>query len=324
MRQGEMKVRLEQLYALVEIAQLSSMAKAAKKLHTSSQNISKWISQLEEEFDVILFTRSNKGVWLTPQGKEIYELAVEIINKTDSLKYYVDQLPKVNHSLKGTLRLYAHINQTSMMIPLLEKMHLFYPNIRLSLNTSLDMPTPEQFASGEYHVAFACGPKSELPAFDHYSKEADIYCYREDSLKVVMNQNSPYINQRTMSLKTLSKLPLIDYAGDFKKPSFVRLLFAAYDLPVNVIFSCSDPLISLEYIARNEAYCFGSNSTMQVYSHAAQLPITLKPLKEKIMMSNLMIITKNKKNCQKEIEAFKQVFSYQYQEEYKKISFIDK
>ena len=83
-------MRLEQLEALVEIAQLSSMAKAAKKLHTSNQNVSKWISQLEDEFNVILFTRSNRGVYLTPQGKEIYELALEIVNKTDSLRHYID------------------------------------------------------------------------------------------------------------------------------------------------------------------------------------------------------------------------------------------
>lgn len=316
-------MRLEQLYALVEIAKLSSMAKAARNLHTSSQNISKWISQLEEEFNVILFTRSNKGVYLTPEGKAIYELAVEITNKTDSLKYYVDQLPKVNHSLKGVLHLHAHINQTAMMIPLLEKMHLFYPNIRLSLRTALELPSPEQFASGDYHIAFTCEPRSEMAVLKRYAKEVDMYCYREDSLKVVMNQDSPYINQSTMSLKTLSKLPFIDYTGDLKKPSFVRQLFASYELPSTIIFSCDDPLISLEYIARNDAYCFGSNSIMQVYSHAAQLPITIKPLKEKIMMCNLMMLTKNKKSCGKEIEAFKRIFSYQYDDELKKITSFD-
>lgn len=317
-------MRLEQLYALVEIAQLSSMAKAARKLHTSNQNISKWISQLEDEFNVILFTRSNKGVYLTPEGKVIYELAVEITNKTDSLRHYVDQMPKVNHSLKGILHLHAHINQTAMMIPLLEKMHLFYPNIRLSLSTALELPSPEQFASGDYHIAFTCEPKSHMEILDKYSREVEMFCYREDSLKVVMNQDSPYINQSTMSLKTLSRLPFIDYAGDLKKPSFVRQLFASHDLPSTIIFSCDDPLISLEYIARNDAYCFGSNSIMQVYSHAAQLPITIKPLKEKIMMCNLMMITKNRKNCSKEIEAFKHVFNYQYQDEYKQIMELDK
>ena len=314
-------MRLEQLEALVEIAQLSSMAKAAKKLHTSNQNVSKWISQLEDEFNVILFTRSNRGVYLTPQGKEIYELALEIVNKTDSLRHYIDQLPKINHSLHGTLRLHSHINQTAMMIPLLEKMHLFYSNIRLSLNTSLDLPSPEQFASGEFHVAFTCMPKEDVTALDKYNREAEVYSYREDSLKVVMNQNSPYINQSSMSLKTLSKLPFIDYAGDFHKKSFVRQLFASYDLPSNIIFSCNDPLISLEYIARNEAYCFGANSIMRVYSHAAELPIIIKPLKEKIMMSNLILLTNNKKCCGKEVEAFKQVLNYQYQDHFEHVIF---
>ena len=66
-------MRLEQLYAVVEIAHSGSMTAAAQKLHTSSQNMSKIIGQLEKEFNTILFTRSNQGVFLTPQGKIIYE-----------------------------------------------------------------------------------------------------------------------------------------------------------------------------------------------------------------------------------------------------------
>ncbi|MEE0435089.1 MAG: LysR family transcriptional regulator [Peptococcaceae bacterium] len=312
-------MRLEQFYALVEIGQTSSMAKAAAKLHMSNQNVSKLINQLENELGVVLFTRSNKGVFLTPQGKEIYTMAVDIVKKTDSLRLYVDRLPRFVESVQGTLHLSSHINQTAVVVPLLEKMHAFYPNIRLSLSTELTMPKPEAFASGDCQVALASIPAYSMESLRHYKNEADIYIYREDTLKVVMNQNSPYINQSTLSLKTLSKQPFIEYTGNFSNTSFVRELFKKYGLSATVIFSCNDPILALEYIARNDAYCFGVNSIMQANSHATQLSIALKPLKEKIVMYNLVLVTKNKKGCAQEVDAIKEVLAYQFQDQFEPV-----
>ena len=90
-------------------------------------------------------------------------------------------------------------------------------------------------------------------------------------------------------------------------------------MSATVIFSCNDPILALEYIARNDAYCFGVNSIMQANSHATQLSIALKPLKEKIVMYNLVLVTKNKKGCAQEVDAIKEVLAYQFQDQFEPV-----
>lgn len=314
-------MRLEQLYAVVEIAHSGSMTAAAQKLHTSSQNMSKIIGQLEKEFNTILFTRSNQGVFLTPQGKIIYEYALEIIEKTDLLKQHIHTLPSSDSNIHGSLQLSCHTGQAAFMITILERLRFFYPNLRISLHSHLLPPTPKQFASGEYQVAFVSILKDELQSLSRYSKETNIYCFHEEALKVFMNKDSPYINQSTLSLKTLSELPFIDYSGTLDATSFSSQLFAQHGLSPNIIFSCNNPQLALEYISRNDAYCLGTNSGMHVHSIVNKFSIYIKPIKEKFIICYLALITKNKKQFNKEIQAFMNVFHEKFGSSYYLVSF---
>ena len=56
-------MRLEQFEFILEVASKKSMQKAADNLHTSIQNVSKLIKQLEDELHVQLFVRNKYGVF---------------------------------------------------------------------------------------------------------------------------------------------------------------------------------------------------------------------------------------------------------------------
>lgn len=314
-------MRIEQLYAIVEVGQSSSMSEAAQKLHTSSQNVSKTISQLEKELNIILFTRSSQGVFLTPEGKVIYDYACDIVKRIDMLKQYTNILPKQSTSVVGSLHITANISLSSLMVDLLEKMRFFYPNIRISLDSTAAMPTVENFASGKCQASFISLPEEGRDFLKVYQKEADIFFFEEENLKVFMNRNSPYINQNHFSLKTLSKLPFIDYLGEFSSSSFAQQVFARYGLAPNIIFSCNNSQLTLDYISKNDAYCFGTNDILKASSVVKQLPLVIKPLKERINIMRFLLVSKNRKKCGKEIEALVKVFSQHVAERYEKIIF---
>ena len=58
-----------QIRCFLEVANCLSFTKAAKHLFISQSNISRQISSLEEEWDLVLFDRNTKGVKLTAQGQ---------------------------------------------------------------------------------------------------------------------------------------------------------------------------------------------------------------------------------------------------------------
>ncbi|MCQ9329080.1 LysR family transcriptional regulator [Pelistega suis] len=91
----------KQIDALYWTASLGSFSSAAEKLHTTQSAITKRIKELEAYFQVEVFNRSSKKVVLTPKGEEVYQLAIDLINKRDSMLYKLT----ANNMLSGTLRL---------------------------------------------------------------------------------------------------------------------------------------------------------------------------------------------------------------------------
>ncbi|MBF7095607.1 LysR family transcriptional regulator [Alkalibacter mobilis] len=70
-----------QIDIFLEVADCLSFTKAAEKLFVSQPAISKQISSLEKELDLILFNRESRNITLTESGRMLYECFVRM--KTD-------------------------------------------------------------------------------------------------------------------------------------------------------------------------------------------------------------------------------------------------
>ena len=65
---------LKQLQYVVTTAEAGSITEAAGKLFIEQPSHTAAIHELENEFGITLFTRSGKGIELTPEGDEFFEL----------------------------------------------------------------------------------------------------------------------------------------------------------------------------------------------------------------------------------------------------------
>lgn len=61
--------------AFVKTADLGSFTRAAAALNYTQSSISQMIAHLEEEWQVVLLSRSKSGVKLTPEGKALLPYA---------------------------------------------------------------------------------------------------------------------------------------------------------------------------------------------------------------------------------------------------------
>lgn len=73
-------MEFKQLEAFVNIVELNSFSKAAKKLFLSQPTISGYIKSLEEELNVELLIRTTKKVHISDNGEKFYKNAKEIID----------------------------------------------------------------------------------------------------------------------------------------------------------------------------------------------------------------------------------------------------
>lgn len=77
---------LQQLKYVITIADSGSMNTAAKKLFLSQPSLSGTIKELEKEIGIEIFQRSNRGVWVTPQGEEFLNYARQVMEQYQLLE----------------------------------------------------------------------------------------------------------------------------------------------------------------------------------------------------------------------------------------------
>ena len=70
----------------VEIAETKSINKAAEKLYVGQSALSRAIKELEASLGVVLFERSAKGMFLTPDGETFVRYAKSVLKQVDAIE----------------------------------------------------------------------------------------------------------------------------------------------------------------------------------------------------------------------------------------------
>ena len=84
-------MNIQQLNCFIAAANSHSFSVAAKKIYMSQPNFSKNIKNLEDELGVQLFYRTNKGVYLTEDGKELSNRVSVIMNQLEQMTQYYQE-----------------------------------------------------------------------------------------------------------------------------------------------------------------------------------------------------------------------------------------
>lgn len=77
---------LQQLRYAIEVARCGSMNEAAKKLFISQPTLSNAIKELENELDIVIFDRTNRGISISIEGIEFLRYARQIVEQTELLE----------------------------------------------------------------------------------------------------------------------------------------------------------------------------------------------------------------------------------------------
>jgi DNA-binding transcriptional LysR family regulator len=121
---------------LVRAADGGSFASAAKALDRTPSAVSRGIGELERSLQVTLFNRTTRQLRLTEDGKQIYQRAVDILERVGELEGSVRSRPA---RIAGTLRVgvAAPLNRYVLM-PRLASFRSLYPDINIDLRTTQD------------------------------------------------------------------------------------------------------------------------------------------------------------------------------------------
>ena len=176
---------------MLEIAKCQSISKAAKKLYLPQPSLSASITALEEEIGVPLFQRSQSGVTLTERGKQILEVAVEILRGVEQIQ----AIAKQEVRLTGQIHI-ATISATcdGLLEELFAQSKMRHPQLNIVTEQAWPRQILQKVAKGESNLGIMVMLQEKISAYDKLFKEKNI-CFLplfEDRLSLFVAAEHPY------------------------------------------------------------------------------------------------------------------------------------
>lgn len=100
---------LQQLNYIIEIADTGSISRAAENLFVTQPSISKAVAELEKEFGITIFCRSNHGVYLSEDGAKFLSYARQVVEQAELLKQRYDTSIPVRRVFAVSSQHYAFV-----------------------------------------------------------------------------------------------------------------------------------------------------------------------------------------------------------------------
>lgn len=118
-------MNIDKLDYFIAAAELGNFTKAADKCKIAQTTMSKYIAQLERDFDCVLFYRTNKGCSLTEKGEILYEHAVKI------RKEYSELVSDIMEDPSGELNI--GFDGSHFFVPIFKEFKQEYPDTQFNV-----------------------------------------------------------------------------------------------------------------------------------------------------------------------------------------------
>lgn len=169
----EALIKARQLLCFEAAVRYGSITQAAQKSFMKQSNLSVQIKDLEDDIGEKLLTRIHNGVKLTEAGNEIYPIACDlynILNRTTRINVKAMQV-------SGAIRLWTTDGLAASYISdCFPEFYLSYPNVRIEVICSLEMPRPDLF---DMAVVFEQPNDTQLKIIDKYNLKFGLFASKE-------------------------------------------------------------------------------------------------------------------------------------------------
>lgn len=194
-----MDIKLDVYRIFCTAARTQSFSRAAGELFITQSAVSQSVKNLEEALGCALFVRSKRQISLTPEGETLYEYAK---NALSLLEKGEKELHRFQNLEQGQLRIAAGDTLSRyLLLPFLETFGRRYPMIHLNIVNRTSPQSLQLLKLGKVDLAFV-----NLPLADD---AVDIRPYRPVQEIFVGGSRFHYLAEKTLSLKELTRYPLI-------------------------------------------------------------------------------------------------------------------
>ena len=151
-----MEISLDYYRVFYHTARCGSITRAAELLYSNQPNVTRVIKLLESELGCQLFSRTNRGVRLTPEGERLYAHVEPAMAHLEAAQR---ELTMERELQSGTLSIGAsEVALRCLLLPVLRRFHEMYPNIQVRLSNHSTPQAVQALQEGLVDLAVVTTP----------------------------------------------------------------------------------------------------------------------------------------------------------------------
>lgn len=222
-----------QLYYFINIVECNyNLSIAAKKIHISQPALSQFISNYENEKNLLLFNRKNGRLHsLTPAGERIYQFALSITQQHEEMEEVV-RLESLKQ--KGSIR----IGIPSLVLRIyfshfFPSLSLKHPDVHIEITETGSNELRKMLITGELDIAILIEPTS-LDSKTHEQHVLEI-----DELVAFMDKNHPIASRKKLLWEDLDGYPIATFNKNFMTYQLVEKKLVEANIEKEIQFTSS-------------------------------------------------------------------------------------
>lgn len=218
-------MKLIQMRYFLAVCKYGSFSGAAKNLYISQPAISQAIRELESEYHVRLFDRTNNRLVVTDDGKWLMQKAEDILRRADE----VDKELRARSQNKSSVKIgIAPMAGSIYLYPLVNDMRAVYPNIVPDLREAGSLELRRWLDGNAIDLAFGTMDCMDSGKFASYT-------LGEVEFKYCVHKSHPLANRQTVDWADVARYSACMFREDSYQNSIIKQKFIETGLPLEVL-----------------------------------------------------------------------------------------
>jgi DNA-binding transcriptional LysR family regulator len=240
-------VNLNQLRTFYYVAKHASYTKAAQKLFVSQPAVTAQIKLFENFYDVTLFHRKGRSLFLSHIGKLLFEKAEKIFGLESDIENILTQRKEMNQGVLeiGCTKAYAR----HIMPSIISVFHRAYPNIRIILEEGSSMAMINSLRDFKKEIIV-------VAQMDIKDSRIQFIPFSQEEIVVIMAANHPLSRKKEITFHDIENEPIIlkgTGSGTRKK---IMDLYRENQAVPNVFMESNNTEFIIDLVQRGEGISF--------------------------------------------------------------------
>lgn len=242
---------IRDLEIFIEVVRAKNMSNAAKNLKISQPTVSHAISQIENEYNVKLFDRVSKKLYITDVGLRLYDFALNILEQFEDTVIFLQSSSTAHNINLGVSSNFS----SQFLLEIIDDYEKKKEDVSLRVYVDSREKIIEKLNSGIINLAIIDG--------DAGIEDNSAESFYEDEIFIISSKNSDIKDKEVLDAEDLKNKKFV--LGDIDDNSKKMLLnfLRERGIPIDLKFICQNKDMVLNIVKNSDALSIGASSSFK-------------------------------------------------------------